>query len=210
MGDGKRVPPPKAEPQRTAAVSVQRERKRSLFLTVRRICLCRIEANPAGRLKGFSAKLQEGRTGFIKNSNKNTGLRYHLRIGNLARKDYGRHKHTDWRFLFVWLLQTSAATVFFLVSLGALIACGWGVFSYLEWAPGPEGVSALQNLEWYVQGYKISHYVNTAVNFFKTFCTNGYVHCVLLCLVLFFVFIEALSVFLNRLSAVWGIRRYDI
>lgn len=147
----------------------------------------------------------------MKSSDRNTGLRYKLRIGRLMRRDYGRHKHMDWRFFFVWIVQTSAATVFFLISLGALVLCGWGILSHFGWIPGPEGVPALQSLELYIQGHEIFHYIAVAVGCIQTFCTNGYyVHCVILLLVLILVFIEALSIFLNRLMAACEIRRYGI
>lgn len=96
------------------------------------------------------------------------------------RKDYGRHKHMDWRFLFVWLVQISAAVGFFLISLGAFVLCGWGILSHLGWMPDPEGVSALQNLELYIQGHKIHYYVKMAVGCFQTLCASGYAHCVIL------------------------------
>lgn len=124
-------------------------------------------------------------------------------------KDYGRHKHTDWRFLFIWLVQTSAAAIFFLISLGAFVLCGWGILSHFGWIPGPEGVSALQNLEWYIQGHKIYHYIRIAVDCFQNLCINGYAPCIILWLILFFILIEALSVLFNRLTAACEIRRYD-
>lgn len=126
------------------------------------------------------------------------------------RKDYGRHKHMNWRFLFVWLVQTSAAVGFFLVSLAAFALCGWGILSHLGWMPDPEGVPALQDLELYIQGHKIYYYIKIAVSCFQALCANGYAHCVILWLILFLIFIEALSVLLNRLAAVCEIRRYDI
>ena len=126
------------------------------------------------------------------------------------RKDYGRHKHTDWRFLFVWLVQTSAAVGFFLVSITASALCGWGILSHLGWMPDPEGVPVLQDLELYIQGHKIYYYIKIAVSCFQTLCANGYAHCVILWLILFLILIESLSVLLNRLAAVFEIRRYDI
>lgn len=118
------------------------------------------------------------------------------------RKDYGRHKHTNWQFLFVWLVQTAASAVFFLVSLGAVALCGWGILSYLTWIPDPEGVSIIHS-------YKAYPHIEMAVGFFKTLCTKNYFGCVILLLILFIIFIEALSVLLNRLAAVREIRRYD-
>lgn len=126
------------------------------------------------------------------------------------RRDYGRHKHMDWRFLFIWLVQTFAATVFFLITLGAFVLCGWGILSHLGWVPGPEGVPSLQNLELYVQGRRICHYIQMAVACFQTLCSNGYAPCIILWLISFLILIEALSVLLNRLMAACEIRRYNI
>lgn len=129
------------------------------------------------------------------------------------RKDYGRHKHTDWRFLFLWLVQTAAATVFFLISLGAFASCGWGILSHLGWIPDPEGVPALQNLVLHMQGHKVYHiylFLRRAIGFFQNLCTYGYVHSVILLLISFFIFAETLFVLLNRLAAICEIRRYDI
>lgn len=126
------------------------------------------------------------------------------------RKDYGRHKHTDWRFLFVWLVQTSAAAAFFLILLGAFVLCGWGLLSHLGWIPGPEGVPALQNLEFYIQGYEICHYIRMAVDWFNTLCANNYSYGIILLLVLFLILVEAWAILLNRLAAAREIRRYDV
>lgn len=126
------------------------------------------------------------------------------------RKDYGRHKHMDWRFLFVWLVQISAAVVFFLISLGAFALCSWGILSHLGWMTGPEGVPALQNFEWCIQGHKIFYYIEMAVGWFQTLCATGYAHCVILWLILLLILIEALFVLLNRVTAAGEIRRYNV
>lgn len=126
------------------------------------------------------------------------------------RKDYGRHKRTDWRFLFVWLVQMSAAAVFFLSSLGAFVLCGWGLLSHLGWIPGPEGVLALQNLELHIQGFEIYYYIRIAVDWFKTLCSMNYSYCTILLLILFLILVEAWSILLNRFTAAYEIRRYDI
>lgn len=125
------------------------------------------------------------------------------------RKDYGRRKHMDWRFFFVWLVQTFAAIGFFLIALGAFVLCGWGIPSHLGWVPSPEGVPSLQSLELYVHGHRVYYYAQMAVACFRTLCSNGYAPCVILWLILFLVLIEALSVLLNRLAAACEIRRYN-
>lgn len=116
----------------------------------------------------------------------------------------------DWRFLFVWLVQMSAAAVFFLISLGAFVLCGWGLFSHLGWIPGPEGISALQNLELHIRGHEIYYYIKIAVDWFKALCTKNYSYCIFLLLILFLVLVEAWAILLNRLTAASGTRRYDI
>ena len=125
------------------------------------------------------------------------------------RRDHGRHKHTDWRFAFVWLVQTSAAAVFFLISLGAFSLCGWGILSQLGWVPDPEEVPALQNLELHIQGHRLCHYVEIAVDWFKTLCTKNYSYCIIILLILFLILVEAWEILLSRLAAAYKIRRYD-
>lgn len=126
------------------------------------------------------------------------------------RKDYGRHKHTNWRFLFVWLVQMSAAAAFFLISLGAFVLCRWGLFSRLEWIPGPEEIPAPQNLELHIQGHEICHDIRMAVDWFKTLCARYYSFCIILLLVLFLILVEAWAALLNRITAAGEIRRYDV
>ena len=126
------------------------------------------------------------------------------------RKDYGRHKHMNWRFLFVWLVQTSAAAVFFLISLGAFVLCGWGLLSHLGWVPDPEGVPALQSFELHIRGHEIYHYIKMAVDWFNALCTKNYSYCIILLLILFLILIEAWAMLLNRFTAAHEIRRYDI
>lgn len=126
------------------------------------------------------------------------------------RKDYGRRRHTDWRFLFVWLVQMSAAAAFFLISLGAFVLCGWGLFSHLGWIPGPEGVPALQNLELCIHGQKLYYYVEVAVGFFDMLCTKNYSYCIILLLMSFLILAEAWEILLNRLAAACEIRRYGL
>lgn len=126
------------------------------------------------------------------------------------RKDYGKHKHMNWRFLFVWLVQMSAAAVFFLISFGAFALCGWGLLSHLGWIPDPAGVPALQNLELQIYGHEIYHYIRMAVDWFKALCTKNYSYCTILLLILFLVLVEAWAILLNRLAAAHEIRRYDI
>lgn len=134
-------------------------------------------------------------------------LRHKLHTWRLMRRDRGRRKRTDWRFLFIWLVQTSAIAVLFLISLGAVISGGWGVLSYLGCISDPEGVPALQNLEWYIQDQKICHYIGMSVGFFKMLCAKNYFSCVILLLILFLVLVSVLMVLLNRLAAVREIRR---
>lgn len=126
------------------------------------------------------------------------------------RKDYGRRKHMNWRFLFVWLVQMSAAAVFFLISLGAFVLCGWGLLSHLGWMPGPEGVPALQKLELQIRGHEIYYYIKMAVDWFNALCTKNYSYCTILLLIFFLILIEAWAALLNRLTAAREIRRYDI
>lgn len=133
-----------------------------------------------------------------------------MRTGKLMHKDGGRHKHTDWRFLFVWLVQTLAAAVFFLISLGAFVWCGWDLLFQLGWIPSPESVPALQKLELRIQGYKICHYIRMAADFFRTLCTNNYVFSVILLLISFLILVEAWALLLNRFAAAREIRRYGI
>lgn len=126
------------------------------------------------------------------------------------RKDYGKHRHMDWRFLFVWLVQMSAAAVFFLTTFGAFISCGWGLLSHLGWIPDPEGVPILQTLKLQIHGHEIYHYIRMAVDWFKSLCTKNYSYCTILLLILFLILIEAWAILLNRLAAAHEIRRYNI
>lgn len=90
------------------------------------------------------------------------------------------YKHTDWRFLLKWLVQTSAAAGFFLISLGAFVLCGWGLLSHLGWLPDLAGVSALQNLAPHIQSCRIYHYVKLAADWFEALCARNYSYCIIL------------------------------
>lgn len=118
------------------------------------------------------------------------------------------HKHTDWRFLLKWLVQTSAAAGFFLISLGAFVLCGWGLLSHLGWLPDLAGVSALQNLAPHIQSCRIYHYVKLAADWFEALCARNYSYCIILLLLSFLILVEAWAALFNRLAAAREIRRY--
>lgn len=118
----------------------------------------------------------------------------------IMRKDYGRHKHTDWHFLRVWLAQTLVAAGFFLVSLFAFASWGWGILSYLTGMPAPGAAFART---WHPV-------IAAAVGCSQAACAREYGVSVILLLVLFLIVLEAGAVLLNRLVAACDIRRYDV
>lgn len=118
----------------------------------------------------------------------------------IMRKDYGRHKHTDWHFLRVWLVQTLVAAGFFLLSLFAFASWGWGILSYLMGAPDP-GVPFARTCH---------PVIAAAVGCSQAACARGYGISVIFLLVLFLIMLEAGAVLLNRLAATYHIRWYGV
>lgn len=118
----------------------------------------------------------------------------------IMRKDYGRHKHTDWHFLRVWLVQTLVAVGFFLLSLFAFASWGWGILSHLTGVSDP-GVAFARTCH---------PIIAAAVCCSKAACSRGYGISVILLLVLLLVMLETGAVLLNRLAAACLIRRYGV
>lgn len=127
------------------------------------------------------------------------GLNHDSHAEKIMRKDYGRHKHTDWHFLRVWLVQTLVAVGFFLLSLFAFASWGWGILSHLTGVPDP-GVAFARTC----------HPIIAAACCSKAACSRGYGISVILLLVLFLIMLEAGAVLLNRLAAACHIRRYGV
>lgn len=118
----------------------------------------------------------------------------------IMRKDYGRHRHTDWHFLCVWLAQTLVAAGVFLISLFAFASWGWGILSYLTGMPDQGAAFA-----------RTYHpVIAAAVGCSQAACARGYGVSVIFLLVIFLIMLEAGAVLLNRLAAVCDIRRYGI